>query len=98
MEAVGGASSISESEVSRICQGLDEHVKAFLGRSLDHARFPYVYLEATYLHRRLGRNMEICSFAGVVAIGIDALGYREVRGIPVGDSEASASGASSWAR
>jgi putative transposase len=63
-------------------------VKAFLGRPLDHARFPYVYLDATYLHGRLGRNMQVVSRAAVVAIGINALGYREVLGIAVGDSEA----------
>ena len=61
VEALGGASGISKSEVSRICQGLDEQVKAFLGRTLDHARFPYVYLDATYLHGRLGRNMQVVS-------------------------------------
>jgi putative transposase len=86
MEAYTGG--ISKSEVSRISQGLDEQVNAFLGRSLDHARFPYVYLDATYLHGRLGRNMQVCSRAVVVAIGINALGYREVLGIAVGDSEA----------
>jgi len=47
VEALGGASGISKSEISRICQGLDEQVKAFLGRPLDNARFPYVYLDAT---------------------------------------------------
>ena len=88
VETLGGASGISTSEVSRICQGLDEQVKAFLGRPLDHARFPYVYLDATYLHGRLGRNLQVCSRAVVVAIGINALGYREVLGIAVGDSEA----------
>jgi putative transposase len=88
VEALGGASGISKSEVSRICQGLDEQVKAFLQRPLDHARFPYVYLDATYLHGRLGRNMQVVSRAVVVAIGINALGYREVLGIAVGDSEA----------
>jgi putative transposase len=88
VEAVGGASGISKSEVSRICQGLDEQVKAFLGRSLDHARSPYVYLDATNLHGRLGRNLQVVSRAVVVAIGINALGYREVLGIAVGDSEA----------
>jgi putative transposase len=88
VEALGGASGISKSEVSRICQGLDEQVKAFLGRPLVHARFPYVYLDATYLHGRLGRNMQVVSRAVVVAIGINALGYRKVLGIAVGDSEA----------
>jgi transposase-like protein len=57
-------------------------------RPLDHARFPYVYLDATYLHGRLGRNMQVVSRAVVVAIGINALGFREVIGIAVGDSEA----------
>jgi transposase-like protein len=88
VEALGGDSGISKSEVSRICQGLDEQVKAFLGRPLDHAHFPYVYLDATYLHERLGRNLQVVSRAVVVAIGINALGFREVLGIAVGDSEA----------
>jgi putative transposase len=88
VDALDGASGISKSEVSRICQGLDEQVKAFLGRPLDHARFPYVYFDATYLHGRLGCNMQVVSRAVVVAIGINALGYREVLGIAVGDSEA----------
>jgi transposase-like protein len=87
VEALGGASGISKSEVSRICQGLDEQVKAFLGRPLDHVRFPYVYLDAIYLHGRLGRNLQVVSRAVVVAIGINALSYREVLGIAVGDSE-----------
>lgn len=47
VEALGGASGISKSEVCRICQGLDEQVKTFLGRPLDHTRFPYVYCTAT---------------------------------------------------
>jgi transposase-like protein len=86
----------TKSEVSRLCQGHDEQVKAFLQRPLDHALFPYVYLDATYLHGRLGRNVQVCSRAVVVAIGINALGYREVLGIAVGDSEADGFSSSSW--
>ncbi len=88
VEALGCATGISKSEVSRICQGLDEQVKAVLGRPLTTPAFPYVYLGATQLHGRLGRNMQVVSRAVVVAIGINALGYREVLGIAVGDSEA----------
>jgi len=47
VEELGGASGISKSGTSRMCQGLDEQVKVFLGRPLDHARFPYVSLDAT---------------------------------------------------
>lgn len=53
--ALGIGSGISKSEVSRICAGLDEQVEAFRTRSLHHTAFPYVFLDATYLHvRRTG--------------------------------------------
>ena len=50
--ALGADSGISKSEVSRICAQLDEVVGAFRTRPLDHIGFPYVYLDATYLHVR----------------------------------------------
>jgi len=50
--ALGIDSGISNSEVSRICAGLDEVVTAFRSRRLDHMQFPYVYLDATYVHVR----------------------------------------------
>ena len=50
--ALGVDSGIKKSEVSRICAGLDEIVGAFRTRRLDHIEFPYVYLDATYLHVR----------------------------------------------
>ena len=55
--ALGVESGITKSEVSRICAGLDEQVEAFRSRPLHHTAFPYVFLDATYLHvRRLGRS------------------------------------------
>ena len=50
--ALGVESGISKSEVSRICAALDDVVGAFRTRRLDHIEFPYVYLDATYLHVR----------------------------------------------
>src|SRR6476620_1118922 len=81
-----GGSGISKSEVSRICAGLDEVVGAFRTRALDHAEFPYVYLDATYLHVRTEHAM-VVSKAVVVATGVTADGRREVLGLDVGDSE-----------
>src|SRR4051812_35545707 len=52
--ALGVESGIQRSEVSRICAGLDEIVGAFRTRRLDHIEFPYVFLDATYLHIRNG--------------------------------------------
>jgi transposase-like protein len=84
--ALGVESGISKSEVSRICEGLDEVVGAFRTRALDHIRFPYVYLDATYLHVR-NATSQVTSMAVVVATGISADGGREVLGVDVGDSE-----------
>jgi putative transposase len=84
--ALGVESGISRSEVSRICEGLDEVVGAFRTRRLDHIEFPYVYLDATYLHVRNDRS-QVVSKAVVVATGITATGEREVLGVDVGDSE-----------
>ena len=84
--ALGVESGISKSEVSRICAGLDEVVGAFRTRRLDHIEFPYVYLDATYLHVRNAAS-QVMSMAVVIATGITAVGEREVLGLDVGDSE-----------
>jgi transposase-like protein len=84
--ALGVESGISKSEVSRICAGLDEVVGAFRTRRLDHIEFPYVYLDATYLHVRNVAS-QVTSMAVVIATGITATGEREVLGVDVGDSE-----------
>ncbi len=81
-----GGTGISKSEVSRICAGLDETVGAFRTRRLDHTRFPYVYLDATYLHVRTEQAM-VVSKAVVVATGVTDQGRREILGVDVGDSE-----------
>jgi transposase-like protein len=86
VKALGIDSGISKSEVSRICAGLDEVVTAFRERRLDHTGFPYVYLDATYLHVR-NATSQVVSMAVVVATGITADGGREVLGLDVGDSE-----------
>ena len=84
--ALGVESGIKRTEVSRICAGLDEIVGAFRCRRLDHVEFPYVYLDATYLHIRNSAG-QVTSMAVVIATGICATGEREVLGLDVGDSE-----------
>ena len=85
VQALGAASGISRSEVSRICAGLDDEMSAFRARSLGHVEFPYVYCDATYLKGRI--RGQVVSRAVVVATGITATGEREVLGLSVGDSE-----------
>src|SRR3954449_1844734 len=80
VQALGIDTGISKSEVSRICAGLDEAVTAFRARTLGHTSFPYVYLDATYLHVREGARGDlpgqVVSKAVVVATGITAAGGR----------------------
>jgi putative transposase len=85
VQALGVATGISKSQVSRICADLDDQVAAFRGRSLAEAAYPYVFLDATYCKARV--DHQVVSQAVVVAIGVRADGHREVLGMDVGDSE-----------
>ena len=85
--AIGSQAGISRSEVSRICQRLDMRIQAFLERPLKGTRYPYLSLDATYLHGRLGKTLQFCSRAVVVAMGVNADGRSELLGLQVGDSE-----------
>jgi putative transposase len=76
--ALGVASGISKSEVSRICRGLDTEMEGFRLRRLDHVGFPYLFCDATYVKGRVrGR---VVSRAVVVVTGVTAEGNREVLG------------------
>ncbi len=88
VKALGADTGISKSEVSRICQDLDGQLVAFRNRPLDHVRFPYMYLDATYCKAQV--NHQIVSRAVVIATGITEDGGREVLGVMVGDSETEA--------
>jgi len=83
--ALGIDAGISKSEVSRICADLDTVVAAFRDRPLGHTRFPYVFLDATYVKAHDGAS--VVSKAIVIATGVTASGDREVLGLAVGDSE-----------
>jgi transposase-like protein len=85
VQALGIEQGVSKSEVSRICGELDGVVGAFRERPLDHARFPYLFLDATYVQAHQGAR--VVSKAVVVATGVTGSGEREVLGLAVGDSE-----------
>jgi putative transposase len=80
-----GMNGISKSQVSRLCEELDEEVERFRGRPLEGS-YPYVWLDATYLKAR--QDGQVVSTAVVIAIGLNAeSGQREVLGLDVGPSE-----------
>jgi len=80
-----GMSGISKSQVSRLCEEIDERVKAFLDRPIE-GDWPYLWVDATYVKvRQAGR---IVSVAVIVAVGVNSDGRREVLGMDIGPSEA----------
>jgi len=80
-----GMSGISKSQVSRLCEEIDERVKAFLARPIE-GDWPYLWIDATYVKvRAQGR---IVSVAVTVAVGVNSDGRREVLGMDIGPSEA----------
>lgn len=80
-----GIDGISKSEVSRVCQELDSGVKAFRERRLETAKYPYVWLDATFPKVREGGH--VVGMALVIAIGVKESGEREVLGVDIGLSE-----------
>ena len=84
VKAMGG-SGVSKSQVSRLCEEIDERVNAFLSRPLE-GTWPYLWIDATYVKAREGGR--IVSRATIVAVGVNTDGRREGLGVATGASEA----------
>ena len=80
-----GMDGISKSQVSRLCEELDEKVNAFLERPIE-GDWPYLWIDATYVKVR--QNGRIVSVAVIIAVGVNSDGRREVLGMDIGPSEA----------
>lgn len=80
-----GMSGISKSQVSRLCEDIDDRVKTFIQRPIE-GRWPYLWIDATYVKVREGGR--IISVAVIIAVAVNTDGRREVLGMEVGPSEA----------
>jgi transposase-like protein len=80
-----GMTGISKSQVSRLCEEIDEKVEAFLDRPIE-GDWPYLWIDATYVKVR--QNGRIVSVAVIIAVGVNSDGRREVLGMEIGASEA----------
>jgi transposase-like protein len=80
-----GLQGVSKSQVSVLCQELDNEVERFRTRPLTEP-YPYVWLDATFVKAR--QDGRVVSAAVVLATGVNATtGVREVLGLDVGPSE-----------
>src|SRR6201990_3359937 len=80
-----GMSGISKSQVSRLCEDIDQRVQAFLDRPIE-GDWPYLWIDATYVKAR--DNGRIVSAGVIVGVGVNSDGRREVLGMDIGPSEA----------
>lgn len=76
---------MSASQVSRICESLDDVAADLQERDLSGTSFPYIWVDATYVKCRDGGH--VSSRALVTAIGAGADGYRRLLGLDAIDTE-----------
>ncbi|MET3889345.1 putative transposase [Bosea sp. OAE506] len=80
-----GMSGISKSQVSSLCEAMDERVQAFLDRPIE-GDWPSLWIDSTYVKvRQAGR---IVSVALILTVGVNSCGKRKVLGMDIGLSEA----------
>lgn len=84
-----GVIKMSASQVSRICEALDEEVADLQHQTFEDVEFPYLWIDATYIKARNGAH--ISSMAAVTAIGCGADGIRRFVGFDCVDTESYAS-------
>lgn len=82
-EALWG-SRVSPSTVSDLNQKIFERVETWRNRPLE-AEYPYVFVDGIWLKRSWGGEVQNVSV--LVAIGVNAEGYREVLGVSEGSRE-----------
>lgn len=81
--------SFAKSTVSALCAQLDPLVTAWNERPLAEQAFPFVLVDALVLKVR--EDERVRALSGLLAIGVNAAGTREILGLQLGDSESEAS-------
>jgi putative transposase len=80
-----GMTGISKSQVSRLCEEIDERVDEFLGRPIE-GDWPYLRIDATYM--KVSQSGRIVSVVTIIAVAVNTEGRREVLGMATGPSQA----------
>jgi transposase-like protein len=80
-----GVSHLSKSQVSEMAAHLDAQVEAFRNRPLDAGPYTFVWVDAlTIKVREHGRTVNV---HGLIAVGVNGDGQREVLGLDVSSQE-----------
>jgi transposase-like protein len=80
-----GITRLSKSQVSEMAKDLDAQVEAFRTRPLDAGPYPFLAADAMVLKvREGGRTINVHA---LLAVGVNAEGYREILGLQVSSAE-----------
>ena len=80
-----GITSLSKSQVSVMAKELDTAVEAFRTRPLDAG--PYTFVAADALVLKVREAGRVVNVHALIAVGVNAEGYREILGIDVTTAE-----------
>jgi putative transposase len=80
-----GITKLSKSQVSVMAKDLDEQVEAFRTRPLDAG--PYTFLAADALVLKVREGGRTVNVHALLAVGVNADGYREILGLQVTSAE-----------
>jgi transposase-like protein len=80
-----GITRLSKSQVSVMAKDLDEQVEAFRSRPLDAG--PYTFLAADALVLKVREGGRTINVHALLAVGVNADGYREILGLQVTSAE-----------
>ena len=80
-----GITSLSKSQVSVMAKELDTAVEAFRTRPLDGG--PYTFVAADALVLKVREDGRVVNVHALIAVGVNAEGYREILGIDVTTAE-----------
>ena len=80
-----GITSLSKSQVSVMAKELDATVEAFRTRPLDAG--PYAFMAADALVLKVRKGGRVVNVHALIAVGVNAEGYREILGLDVTTAE-----------
>ncbi|BBX82620.1 hypothetical protein MAUB_04930 [Mycolicibacterium aubagnense] len=89
-----GITSLSKSQVSVMAKELDAAVEAFRTRPLDAG--PYTFVAADALVLKVREAGRVVNVHALIAVGVNAEGYREILGIDVTTAEDGAGWLTFW--
>ena len=75
-----GITSLPKSQVSVLARELDAALEAFRTRPLDAG--PYTFVAADALVIKVREGGLVVNVRALIAVGVNAVGYREILGIP----------------